>query len=252
MSQRKMTCPAARASVALLLMSLSLSACQSGGTEDSRDTTAAEKQAPVEDEPAASPRDIEVEQSFLTYMYDSTGGNFHNAIVLLRNNSDQVAIDVSGQISILENGELVQSVTPIPVNILPGDEGLFQELLDLPYPVEHGQIEVQISVDRFQEWDGEAPVSFSNLWYGLDEIAGCTITGTVHNTFTEQKDDLQLRVAGFVGDDLATGDFTYVDTVFPETDATFEVFMPSAAQCPRKLDEIGVYPNLGEDKIFNP
>jgi hypothetical protein len=81
---------------------------------------------------------------------------------------------------------------------------------------------------------------------------GARSLGTVHNTFTEEKTDLQLRVAGFVDGELATGDFTYVDRVFPEKRTR-----PSRSSCsvtrsaPPELDEIGVYPNLGEDKIFN-
>jgi hypothetical protein len=78
------------------------------------------------------------------------------------------------------------------------------------------------------------------------------VAGRLQTSRAEPADDLQIRVAGFVGNDIATGGFTYVDHVFPETDATFEVFMFSPAECLRDLDEIGVYPNLGEDKIFNP
>jgi hypothetical protein len=239
--------------VSILVMGLSvLPGCQDS-PGDQPDSAAAEVSPPAEEPaPEASADDIKVEQTALIYEPDSTGGNFHQLFVLLHNDTDQVAIDVSGQVSILENGDLVQSIDPIPINILPGDDGLLQELVDLPKPVQDGTLEVHLLVGGYQEWSGEAPVSFSNLRYELDEIVGCTITGTVHNAFSEQKDDLQIRVAGFVGEDIVTGGFTYVDHVFPEVDATFDVFMSSRALCPSELDEIGIYPNLGEDKIFNP
>jgi hypothetical protein len=190
-------------------MLTTLPACQ-GQRADEPDTAASQEETPTdapqveapaeeEAEPEASANDIDVEDSLLVYMPDATGGNFHNVYVLLRNTSDKVAINVSGQISIIENGELVQSTNPTPINILPGDEGLLLELLDMPEPVTKGEVEVNLVVERFQEWTGEAPVSFSNRNYRLDEIGGCKITGTVHNTFSEQKDDLQIRVAGFVG-----------------------------------------------------
>jgi hypothetical protein len=212
-----------------------------------------QEQVPAQEEPAApSADDISVEDTLLIYEPDQVGGKFHDAYVLLRNESDQVAINVSGQISIMEDGKLVQSLNPIPVNILPGEEGLFaEEALDLPKAVTRGEFEVDLVVERFVEWTGDSPVSFSDLKY-RESFLGCEITGTVHNTFSEEKDDLQLRVAGFVDGSMETGGFTYVDHVFPERDATFEVTMFSSAKCPPKLDEIGVYPNLGEDKIFNP
>jgi hypothetical protein len=237
----------------LLVMALvTLSACK-GASSTQGSPGAAEVSPPVEEPtPEASDDDIKVEQTALLYLPDQRGGNFHDLAVLLRNESDQAAIDVSGQISILENGDLVQSITPISINILPSDYGLFQETVDLPKPVTDAEIEVHLSVERFQEWSGEAPVSFSHLGYRKGGVLACTTSGTVHNTFSEPKDDLQLRVAGFVNDAIVTSGFTYVDHVFPEVDATFEVDMFSPAECPPELDEIGVYPNLGEDKIFNP
>ena len=41
-------------------------------------------------------------------------------------------------------------------------------------------------------------------------------------------------------------------TMLPGDGRDFRGPMFSSAPCPTKLDEIGIYPNLGEDKIFNP
>jgi hypothetical protein len=218
--------------------------------EDEPETGPSELQ---EDEVAPNAGAIEVEQTKLIFMPDQTGGKFHNLLVLVRNTSEQVAIDVSGQVSITENGRLVHSLNPIPVNILPGEEGLFQELVELPKAVMDGKIETSISVSRFVETRPiDSPVSFRRLGYVHDEFGGCKITGVVENRFTEQKSDLQLRIAGFRGTKLVTGGFTYVDQVFPKQEATFEMTAFSPAECPEDLDEIRVLPNLGEDKIFNP
>ena len=255
------TCPSRgkliAGAVAMAAVMLIAAGCGSTPERDPFDepvATTGQEQVPEEEESDEAPSadDIKVEDSLFVYLPEATGGKFHDAYVLLRNESDQVAVNVSGQISIMEDGELIQSLNPIPVNILPGEEGLFtEENLDLPMAVTDGELEVDLAVERFVEWTGESPVSFSDLAY-RHSFLGCEITGVVHNTFSEEKDDLQLRVAGFVDESLDTGGFTYVDHVFPERDATFEVTMFSSAKCPPKLDEIGVYPNLGEDKIFNP
>ncbi len=81
---------------------------------------------------------------------------------------------------------------------------------------------------------------------------GCTVSGTVSNTFSEPKENLQIRVATFAGGKLVTGDFTYVDHVFPKTDATFEVDLIDSSLCPAGVDEVLAIANLGDDKIFNP
>ena len=48
------------------------------------------------------------------------------------------------------------------------------------------------------------------------------------------------------------GGFTYVDTVFPSTDATFEIAPFSDAECSNDVTVILATANLREDKIFNP
>ena len=126
-----------------------------------------------------------------------------------------------------------------------------QEDADLPKPLPHGKLEVHLVVSRFVP-GGRSPVSFSKFRYRHDSIGACSISGVVSNRFTERKQNLQLRIAGFTARRLATGDFTYVDKVFPRIDATFEVDMFGSALCPRRLNRIRVLPNLSEDKIFNP
>jgi hypothetical protein len=116
-----------------------------------------------------------------------------------------------------------------------------------------GKLEVHLAVSRFVP-GGQSPVSFSRLLYKRHggAFGHCAISGVVSNRFTERKQNLQLRVAGFAGNKLATGDFTYVDTVFPRTEASFQIDLDSRALCPRRLDRIKVLPNMSEDKIFNP
>lgn len=243
--------------ISWVVMMAVLAACASG------ETNGEGRQASTEQGPVNAPSDgeepsaevISVEDDLLVYLPDQVGGKFHTLAVLLRNNSDQVALDVSGQVSILDgSGELVESINPIPINILPGDKGLWVEsALDLGEAVKDGELEVTISVSDFEDAEGiTAPVSFSKLGYQPDEFGGCEIAGTVENAFSENKTDLQLRVAGFKDGDLITAGFTYVDQVFAGEDATFEVTFFSPAECPGSLDKIGVYPNLGEDKIFSP
>lgn len=115
-------------------------------------------------------------------------------------------------------------------------------------------VEAVLTADSFRDGPSqdESPVTYSNVRLELDEFSGCEIVGTVSNTFSETKDNLQRRVAGFVGDEIVTGGFTYVDTVFPGTDATFDVSLYSPALCPEQIERIEVLANLGEDKIFNP
>jgi hypothetical protein len=63
---------------------------------------------------------------------------------------------------------------------------------------------------------------------------------------------MQLRAAWYAGDRLVSSGFTYFDTVFPNTDATFEISALSDAECSDDVTMILATANLGEDKIFNP
>jgi hypothetical protein len=203
---------------------------------------------------SSSEGQVKVEQARLIYLPDQTGGNFHSVLVLLRNRSDETAIDIGGQISILdEQGQLVQAVEPTLANILPHGEGVWLEDVDLPRPLPHGKLKVQLTAPRFVP-DGRSPVSFKRIRYRRDEVGGCTITGVVSNRFTEEKENLQIRVVGFIGSQVVTGETTYADGpnggAFPRTDTTFKADMFSPALCPPRLDRIQVLPNLSEDKIF--
>lgn len=200
---------------------------------------------------------IKVEATKLTYLPDQTGGKYHTASVLLRNTSGQVAVDVGGQMSVLDSsGELIESATPPSVTILPGELGLFsEEALDLPVAVKNGTIEVDLSVESFIEPPKQVPVTFSKVKFeraSESSFGACKVRGTVKNTFTKPKTDLQLRVATIEKGEFASGGFTYVDKVFPGRDATFEVEFVSPSECPKSVDRIEVMPNLGLDKITDP
>ena len=95
--------------------------------------------------------------------------------------------------------------------------------------------------------------SFSETAYTKDEFAGCKITGTVSNTFSEQKDDLQLRVSATLsGGELVTGGFTYVDTVFPQQDAAFEVSIFSDAACQARRQHRRVFRTWARTRSLTP
>ena len=224
---------------------LVLAGCGASGDDGGTASSSA-----VEEDQASA---IEVLESKLIYLPDQVGGNYYMAFVRIRNNSEEVAINVGGQLSVeTSSGQLVKSVNPTGVNVLPGQDGLIYEDMDLPEVVNDAKLDLQLTVEDFRAGPAVSPVESSKMAYAKDEFAGCKISGTVSNTFSEQKDDLQLRVAGFSDGRLVTGGFTYVDTVFPKQDATFEVSIFSDAACPRRVERIVVYPNLGEDKIFNP
>lgn len=182
-----------------------------GGT--TRTVTVQGTSAPTTTSVGSAPSDhqVKVEQARMIYLPDQTGGHFHTILVLLRNDSDQTAVDVGGQISILdEHGTLVQSIEPTPTTILPHGEGVWLEDADLPKPLPSGKVKTQVAVSHFDP-GGRSPVSFSNLRYRRMSFGGCAISGTVSNRFTERKANLQIRVAGFVGSKLATGESTYAN-----------------------------------------
>ncbi|HVA89887.1 MAG TPA: hypothetical protein VNL71_08580, partial [Chloroflexota bacterium] len=177
-------------------------------------------------------------------MPDQAGGNFYEVLVLLRNASNEVAIDVTGQISISKGGALLKSVNPTKVNILPRAEGIFDETVDLDAPAPDAAVDVIISVDGgFRQGPPVAPVTFEQTGYKLTpdptgSFSGCAIGGVVQNTFTVAKDNLQIRVVGMTGSALTTGGITYVDKVFPGQPATWSVDLTSPALCPGSVDKI--------------
>jgi hypothetical protein len=206
------------------------------------------------DSGAVSASSIRALGSRLIYLPDQTGGKFHDAFVRVRNTSRNVALDVGGQLSIKDSaGQLVKSVNPTEINLLPGQEGvLSEEGVDLPRALKNGTVDAQISVREFRKGPRTSPVSFSGFRLEHDDLGGCKITGTVANTFTRQKKNLQIRAIGLNGQKIVTGGFTYVDQVFPGQDATFEINVFSSAACPPGVQDLVVSANLGEDKIFNP
>lgn len=109
---------------------------------------------------------IVVEQSSLTYLPGQTGGNFHTLVVLARNTSSKVALEVGGQISILgPDGELVESLNPNEINILPKSQGLFVETaLDLPVPMTEAKIKTKTLVGSFRKGPRKSPVAFRTWW----------------------------------------------------------------------------------------
>jgi hypothetical protein len=188
---------------ALCASVLALAGC--GGQEPSRDATPEE--VFTQTTQAGAKSDVRVLQSRLIYEPDQTGGNFHEAFVLVRNDSDET-IDVGGQVSITDkSGHLVKSFEPW-VTLLPHSKGLIEEgAIDLPQPLPDGKISVDLLVESTRP-GGRSSVSFSDVRYQQDDIVGCSITGIVSNRFTEVKQDLLLRVAGFSGEKLVTGGFT--------------------------------------------
>ena len=203
------------------------------------------------DEHVAS--NVRIVQSRLIYLPDQTGGNFHTALILLRNDSDETVLEFAAQLSILDKGgRLVKSVDPFMPSMRPHEEALIvQDAIDLPKALPDGRLKLTYEVTRTAA-PVASPVTFSNVRYKRDSIVGCSITGNVANQFTQRKENLLVRVAGFVGSDLVTGGYAYVDTVFPKTDATFDINLFSRAECPPRLDRIEVLPNLSEDKLYNP
>jgi hypothetical protein len=206
-------------------------------------------------EPAGAPSDaskIIVEDMRLFY----SGDGFHTAIVVVRNAGSQTAIDVGGQVSVLDaHGKLVKSTSPTPVTLPPGARGvLLDDVLRLPQRVPDGRLDVRLSVARFGPAPARIAVRFKRLRYSLSGVPGvrCSVTGVVSNTFTRAKENLQLLVVGYAGGKLAFGALTYVDHVFPGTDATFEATPVSIGGCPKRLDRIQVLPNLSEDKLYRP
>jgi len=173
------------------------------------------------------PSKIKIERTMLRYLPSQEGGHYHIAAVLVRNTSDKVAIDVGGQLSIKDaDGELVETVEPTQVNVLPGGQALLHEdALDLPKPVENGRIEAELSVAEMRDAPpagSKSPVSFSNLSYSPasdDGFEACQIRGKVANTFTKPHEHLQLRAAGYSKGQLTMAGFTYVDKVFPKSEA---------------------------------
>lgn len=241
-----------------LVCAVSLVGCGGGDDDDnaaSSSVGSVDDRADDDTTPSDAPDEggIVIEDQVAIHEPEQQGGNFYQVLVLVRNDTDQVALDVGGQVSLKDgSGRLLESMNPTEVNILPGELGLIQELANLSTIPDTVVVESLLEADSFRDGGNRSPVAFTDVRLEPDEFSGCAIRGTVTNTFSEAKEDLQIRVAGLRGGKIATGGFTYVDEVFPATEATFEIDLYGDALCPATLDEILVLPNLGEDKIFNP
>lgn len=228
------------------------------GTETSEATapnSSTVAEGPTEESVTPNTLDLVIESQTVIYLPDQAGGNFYEVLVVVHNPSEQVALDVSGQVSLVdEQGDLIESVNPTPINILAGGRGLILETFDLTEVADNVAVESILEAEQFRDGptESESPVVFTNVNLVPDEFSGCSIKGTVANRFSEAKENLQLRVVGYRAESVVTGGFTYVYTVFPGVDATFEVNLVSPALCPDDVDAVFVMPNLGDDKIFNP
>jgi hypothetical protein len=185
---------------------------------------------------------------------ESDGSNYYRVAVVIKNRSDRVALNVGGQLSVLDaSGRFVRSVNPTTINILPKGEGLLDDSIKTP-AIDEARLRVKLSVSQWQRGPRRSPVSFSDFTITQDTFSTssprCTISATVNNRFSEHKANLQLRFGIFSGGQLADAGFTYVDEVFPRTPATaeFDSLDCALAQSGRMV----IYPNLGDDKIFNP
>jgi len=84
-------------------------------------------------------------------------------------------------------------------------------------------------------------VQISELELRQDDIGGCSITGRVDHAFPKPKTDLHVSVGGYLDGDLVMGGFTFVDKLFPNQPATFEVIFFSPAECPDGPLEVRSY-----------
>jgi len=193
----------------------------------------------VGDEGSDEAAKVKVERTRLIYQPDQTGGRFHAAFVIVRNPSSE-PVDVSGQVSVKENGRLIKSFEPT-ATILPRSRGiLMDDALDLPQAVRRGKLETQLVSTRSTEADSAPEVKISKLRYSKDEIASCKISGTVaHNG--KETFEIRVNAIGYQGPRIVSGGFTFVEKVFPNSPATFDVDIASTALCPDQLDRMEAF-----------
>lgn len=174
------------------------------------------------DDEAGSKSPVKVKDSALIYLPSQSGGNFHDAIVLLENRSDEPAV-VEAQLSILDSdGELVQSITPNAATLPPRGEGAFTETaVDLPRPVKDGKIEV--TLDAKTPGGEPVPVELTNTSASPVSYGGCDASGTIDNGLGSKTENLEIRAVALDGGKIIDGGFTYVDRLFPKQNATFSI-----------------------------
>jgi hypothetical protein len=239
--------PAPTIAAALALLSLAGCGQSKGGLSASG---APAKSSGLSKGPAApSAGDVSV---VATKLSRNTGSTGYTLLVRVLNRSDKVALDVSGRFAVRDDrGGLAQSVEPTPINVLPHSYALFDEQsLDIPRAPRNPVVDAKLTVRSFRAGPPQPPVSVSGLTFAKDSEVGCKLKGVVRNTLPDSGDNLELRGAGFVGGQLVTGGYGYLNGLVPNASQPFQVDLLGA--CPVGMDKVEVYPNLREDQIPGP
>ena len=238
-------------STAAVLAAFALVACggEKGGLSASGAPASKDRPALSKQPAAPSAGDVSV---VATKLRRDEGGPGYTLLIRVFNKSDKVALDVGGRFHLRDDrGPLGDPVEPTPINVLPHSYALFDEQsLDLPRRPRNPVVDAKLSVRTFRAGPPQPPLTFSALSYTKDKEVGCKFKGMVRNALPETGDNLELRGAGFVRGQLATGGFAYVNNVVPNATQRFEVDLEGA--CPAGVDQIEIYPNLREDQIAGP
>jgi hypothetical protein len=205
-------------------------------------------------EPSGASTDVHVEQTKITYLPEQIGGHYHDILVLLRNDSDKAAVDISGQISVYDGSRLVKTIDPTPVTILAHSRNAWVEtLVNLPKALPHGRLKAYVAPVQFEP--GGSPVTISRVRYKAarpSQYENCSVSGLIQNQFTEPQQFFRLVVVGFQGSKLATGDEEFpADTLYPGRPTTFDHSFVSPAECPRGITSVAVYPDLSADQLVH-
>ena len=235
--------------IAAALVLLSLAGCGKSKSGLSASGAPAKSSGLSKGPAAPSAGDVSVQATKLSRNRGSTG---YTLLVRVFNKSDKVALDVSGRFTVRDDrGRLAQSVQPTPINILPHSYALFDEQsLEVPRSPRNPVVDAKLTVRTFRAGPPQPPVSVSGLTFAKDSEVGCKLKGIVHNTLSESGDNLELRGAGFVGGQLATGGYGYLNGLTSNGSQPFAVDLLGA--CPAGMDKVEVYPNLREDQIPGP
>lgn len=241
--------PAFPTAVALLALSLAACGGHNGGLSASGEPASKSRPALSKDSAAPSAGDVSV---VATKLRRDEGGTGYTLLIRVFNKSDKVALDVGGRFHLRDDGgALGDPVEPTPINVLPHSYALFDEQsLNLPRRPRNPVVDAKLTVRTFRAGPPQPPLSFSALTYTKDKEVGCKLKGMVRNALPETGDNLELRGAGFVRGQLATGGFGYVNDLVPNGNQRFEVDLEGA--CPAGVDHIEIYPNLREDQIAGP
>ena len=145
--------------------------------------------SPTATSPSASSKDLRVEHTKIVYLSEQTGGNFHEVVVLLRNDADLPAIDVTGQISIYDGDKLVKTIEPSRVTVLAHSRNAWvEDVVELPKPLPNGRVVAYIAPVQFAA--AGSPIVFSRVRYnaaGPDDFGRCSVTGIIKNHLRNRK-----------------------------------------------------------------